>query len=266
MNRKSLGYLVFGIGLLIGVLVMRGWLAGTIPVPGLPASPPQIAGTDEIGSAPTLGSGNTPVEASPAPVEVASPPPTPTLALPPAEIAPDAASSFAGAEPVPSGWKWTFPTEFEQGPIILDDGGFYFITKDHTVYALNADGSPHLQRKIEDIYPLRNSFTGFLPMEIFGDGTIVVKTEERLYAIGPDGSERWSFPVSIPPLPSDAFDPPAPSLIHAGEVYLQLDATNTLHVFSLEDGLLWKTTFDKPLREYLLSLPVVDEANGQVVF
>ena len=245
---------------------MRGWLAGTIPVPGLPASPPQIAGTDQTGSAPTLGSDTTPVETSPTPAEVASPTPTPTLVSPPAEISPDVASSFAGAEPVPGGWKWAFPTVFEQGPISLDDGGLYFITKDHTVYALNADGSPRLQRKIEDIYPLRNSFTGFLPMEIFGDGTTLVKTEERLYAIGPDGSERWSFPVSIPRLPSDAFDPPVPSLIHAGEVYLQLDATNTLHVFSLQNGLLWKTTFDKPLREYLLSLPIVDEANGQVVF
>jgi len=99
--------------------------------------------------------------------------------------------------------KWSFETGagIESSPAISIDGTIYVGSHDSKLYAINPDGTEKWHFKAGD--PVYNEewdvWKGILSSPaISSDGTIYITSlSNKLYAIDPDGTEKWSFPIKV---------------------------------------------------------------------
>ena len=88
--------------------------------------------------------------------------------------------------------KWIYKTggNVISSPAISSDGTIYFASMDNYLYALTKNGILKWRFQIRNGY----NFGGFFSSPaISSDGTIYVGSDEGVYAINPDGSEKWFY-------------------------------------------------------------------------
>ena len=247
MNRKLLGNLTFFIGILIGALIMRGWLDGNIPW----LTPPQMAETNETPAADEtpadapLAEGETPATSAPSPTPIPSPTSTPTL-----EPLTGPTPAFGGVTTLENGWLFTAPEKIVIGPEVLSNGVINLVGESGNVYRLNPDGSAREEITLPSFEYDPESF--YIPISFYDDGTITVRTPDKIFAVNADGTIRWEIPITL------SAEGSVPFVVEFGDLFLQLDSTRTLFAYTLADGLRWQYTFENSFREDFFS-PAVDE-------
>jgi len=257
MPRKFLGPLAFLIGILIGGLLVRGWLDGTIAIPGLPALPVPIATPERISRVDGNELESEPEGESqsatilPTPAQTLSPTPTPTL-----EPITGSTPVFGSLTILDNGWLFTAPEKIVVGPEVLSNGIINLVSESGTVYRLNPDGSAREELILPPFDYDPESF--YIPISFFDDGTITVRAPDKIYIINPDGSIRWEIPITLSAESSIQF------VAAFGDIFLQLDSTQTLYAYTLADGLLWQYTFENGFREDFFG-PSMDETQAYYV-
>jgi len=99
--------------------------------------------------------------------------------------------------------KWSFETGdgVESSPAIGSDGTIYVGSHDSKLYAINPDGTEkwHFQAGDPVYNEEWNVWKGIISSPAIGaDGTIYITSlSNKLYAINPDGAEKWSFPIKV---------------------------------------------------------------------
>ena len=242
MNRNLLGNLTFLIGIFAGALLMRGWLAGQIPLLGAP--PVQIAETDgtPLSSESELGGDHATATTVPTPTK--APSPTPTL-----EPISGPTPAFGGLTQLDNGWLFTAPEKIVIGPEVLSNGVVNLVGETGTVYRLNPDGSPREELTLPAFDYDPESF--YMPISFYDDGTITLRAPDKIYTVNPDGTIRWEIPITL------SVEGSTPFVTSFGDIFLQLDSTRTLYAYTLADGLLWQYTFENGFREDFS--PAVDD-------
>jgi len=99
--------------------------------------------------------------------------------------------------------KWSFETNdsVESSPAIGVDGTIYIGSHDGYLYAINPDGT--LKWKFKAGYPIYDEWgqsnkSILASPAIASDGTIYfVALSNNFFALNPDGSEKWSYPVHV---------------------------------------------------------------------
>jgi hypothetical protein len=147
-----------------------------------------------------------------------------------------------------NGWSFTTPEELLVNPLVHTDGSLYLLTAANAIHVLAADGTEQAVIELpEPIFILEEQVFGggavetpFTPI-LAPNGSIVVASDTRLYAIDLDGAVRWEFPLDDVPHSPPIAGPD-------GTTYFQLDRLGSLYAFSPEDGLLWKHDLEDGLR------------------
>jgi outer membrane protein assembly factor BamB len=253
MTRTQIGNLTFLMGILAGALFMRVWLNGNPPF--LPAPPTPLAQTD---GTPAAGASESEPEtgenaATVTPLPTATPLPTPTPTLEPLT---GPTPAFGGLTRLDNGWRFTAPERIVIGPQVLSNGIINLISEDGTVYRLNPDGSAREEFTLPEFAYNPDSFS--LPATFYDDGTLTLRTPDKIYAVNPAGAVRWEIPMTFS---SEGAVLPEATL---GDLFLQLDSTNTLHAYTLADGERWQFTFENSFREDFFA-PAVDETHAYFV-
>lgn len=228
---------------------MRGWLNGNLPF--LPSPPTPLAATDGTPAAEDLAPGETAPTATPVPTATPLPTPTPTL-----EPATGPTPAFGGLTMLDKGWMFTLPEKIVYGPEVLSNGIINLVGESGTVYRLNPDGSAREELTLPNFEYDPNNF--YIPISFFDDGTITVRAPDKIYAVNADGTLRWELPLT---LSAEGAILPEGKL---GDLFLQLDSTNTLFAYTLADGLLWQYTFENSFREDFYA-PAVDDQQAYYV-
>jgi outer membrane protein assembly factor BamB len=140
--------------------------------------------------------------------------------------------------------KWRFEasgplSRNPSSPAIAEDGTIYFASEDQHLYALDPDGRERW--RFPTAGPVRSPSIGLDGTIYFGSDEILAWSgydhhttiaEARMFALNPDGSERWSAPMEghIWSGPSIGFD---------GSIYT---GTNSgfMYAFGSDGSLLWK--------------------------
>lgn len=99
--------------------------------------------------------------------------------------------------------KWSFETGagIESSPAIGSDGTIYIGSHDSKLYAINPDGTEKWHFIAGD--PVYNEvwdvWKGILSSPAIGsDGAIYITSlSDKLYAVNPDGTEKWSVPIDV---------------------------------------------------------------------
>ncbi|MGD8765109.1 MAG: PQQ-binding-like beta-propeller repeat protein, partial [Desulfobacteraceae bacterium] len=108
--------------------------------------------------------------------------------------------------PQPNEWKFTTGGEVDNVPALNSDASVvYFVSKDNNLYAVNtADGTEIWRFPI----PTEPDELDSSPTIDPADGTIYVGADDfNVYAINPDGTEKWRFPTGADVESSAALDP-----------------------------------------------------------
>lgn len=249
MTRAQLGNLTFIFGLVLGALLMRVWLGGNLPFLPSPPTPPAQAdgnpGTDNASAAETLPTAT--------PIPTATPLPTPTATLEPIS---GPTPAFGGLTLLENGWLFTVPEKIINAPDVRSNGIVNLVGESGTVYRLNPDGTAREEIILPEFEYDPNNF--YIPISFFDEGTITVRTPNKIYAVNPDGTLRWEFPLTIS---AEGSVLPEAQL---GDLFLQLDSTKTLFAYTLADGLLWQYTFENGFREDFYA-PAVDAQQAYFV-
>jgi outer membrane protein assembly factor BamB len=163
-----------------------------------------------------------------------------------------------------SGWLFETPETLLTSPLIHSDGSVYLLTESSTFYIVNPDGSrkavvalPSPIRIIEDFGFGGAPFRTPIPPIIAQDGSIVAASDDKVYAIGLDGTVNWEIPLDDVPFSSPAINP------ETGLVY-QLDRLGSLYAISPTEGLLWKHDLAEGLRA--ASPEPVFGPNGEIFY
>ncbi|HNB52193.1 MAG TPA: PQQ-binding-like beta-propeller repeat protein [Anaerolineales bacterium] len=237
MTRANIGTLTFLFGILAGALLMRGWLDGKIPF--LDAPPTQTADT---GESPASSDGDPDLggvpNASATPSSTATPVPTPTPTLEPLT---GPTPAFGGLTALENGWRFTAPEKIVFGPEVLSNGIVNLVGESGTVFRLNPDGTAREAISLPNFAYDPSLF--YIPINFYDDGTITVRAPDKIYAVNADGTVRWEIPLNLSS--EGSILPEA----HLGDLFLQLDSTNTLFGYTLADGLLWQYPFENSFRD-----------------
>ncbi|NUM45492.1 MAG: PQQ-binding-like beta-propeller repeat protein, partial [Anaerolineales bacterium] len=164
--------------------------------------------------------------------------------------------AFGGLTQLENGWLFTAPEKIVIGPEVLSNGIINLVGESATVYRLNPDGSAREVLTLPEFTYDPESF--YTPLSFYDDGTITVRTLDKLYAVNPDGTMRWEIPITL-----SAEGPYLPETT-LGDLFLQLDSTNTLHAYTLADGERWQYPFANGFREDFFA-PAVDETHAYYV-
>jgi outer membrane protein assembly factor BamB len=124
-------------------------------------------------------------------------------------------------------------------PAIAEDGTIYFGSEDHHLYALDPDGSERWRFPTEG--PVRTPSIGVDGTIYFANDRIaewsnnagrIVHVDSRMFAVHPDGTERWSAPLE-----GDVWSGPA--IGFDGSVYIgTINDGDGVYVFAPGGGLL----------------------------
>ena len=169
-----------------------------------------------------------------------------------------------GAEVRTPKWTYTTGAPVLSSPALSAGGVLYVGSYDEKLHAVNAaDGSFHWSFSVK---PTRINQAAYIYSSpaIGADGTIYVGTEERnflspassggtLYAINPNGSEKWKYPV-----PAAIYSDPA--IAADGTIYFGCYDTN-LYALNPNGTLKWKY----PAGGTIFSDPVVG-SDGTIYF
>jgi len=156
------------------------------------------------------------------------------------------------ANPEPnSGWIYDAPEPLMSEPIIGRDGTVLLLGESQTLYVLAPDGSLRAAFPLPTpLYVFQDSGSGggdFLLPAIMGDGSVLVVSDEKVYALDPDGNPelpfrpRWEFLMDRPPYSFPTEDTPR-------GLWFLIDDRGTLYAFSPTDGLRWTHDLAEGLR------------------
>ncbi|GAB4579150.1 MAG: hypothetical protein Fur0022_18880 [Anaerolineales bacterium] len=144
-----------------------------------------------------------------------------------------------------NGWTFVAPEPLLSGPILGVDGSIALVSQAQNLYILAPDGS------LKASFPLPNpvfmfqgggfdaGYSPLLPV-LMRDGSVLVISEGLAYALNPDGTPRWEFPLEETIFSSPFLDPVS------GQWYL-IDRLGTLYAFSTE-GLVWVHDLEEGLK------------------
>lgn len=98
-------------------------------------------------------------------------------------------------------WKFEAGGGIEGSPSIGEDGTIYFGSHDGYLYAITEEGKLKWKTKIgtpskvEDYDTIKSTIS---TPTISSDGVIyILSHDQHLYAINPDGTEKWKFPITF---------------------------------------------------------------------
>ncbi len=147
-----------------------------------------------------------------------------------------------------SGWIFKTPSDLLVEPLLHENETVYLLTTDDQFYVLDSDGAVlHTFALPEPVYVLQETLFGggtvgtAFPPILAQDGSIVVASDTRLYAITLDGTLNWEIPLDAAP-----HSPPITGL--ADDTYYLLDSQGSLYAFTPSEGLLWKHDLEEGLR------------------
>ncbi|HLF90181.1 MAG TPA: PQQ-binding-like beta-propeller repeat protein, partial [Anaerolineales bacterium] len=151
--------------------------------------------------------------------------------------APPAETGGNGAISNGSGWVYKAPESLIGNPIVGQDEMVYLLGESQTMYVLSSDGGLRASFPLPtNVYVFQNTGFGgsfaYLMPSVMEDGNALVVSDNRVYALNLDGSQRWEFPITRPPYSS-----PIPDDVRG--VWFLIDNLGTLYAFSPTDGLLW---------------------------
>ncbi|HNB53859.1 MAG TPA: PQQ-binding-like beta-propeller repeat protein, partial [Anaerolineales bacterium] len=126
------------------------------------------------------------------------------------------------------------------------DGFIALLGESQTLYILSPDGQLTASFPLPTpVYIFQGSGFegGYNPLypTLMADGSVLVVSEGRAYALNSDGSPRWEFPIDQKIFSPPAFDPVT------GQWYL-IDRLGTLYAFTATDGLLWFHDLEEGLK------------------
>ena len=242
-SRIAISLWLFALGLGAGYSLVLGWQSGrlTLPEPetnlffeeATPVVTPTPVGTSGDQDSDTGSAGSQTISAEPV-----------------ADDSGEAGSETEGTiiTATNSGWIFTAPARLQVDPLLRQDGSSYLLTEEDVVYVLDPAGE--LQQILtlpEPIFVLQQTGFGGGPFQtpfppiIAPDGSIVVASDTRLYAVGLDGEIAWEIPLDDVPHSPPLIGPD-------GETYYQLDRQASLYAFTPQDGLVWKHEVEDGLK------------------
>ena len=132
----------------------------------------------------------------------------------------------AGAED----WEFVMGADFDSTPVVGKDGTVYFGADDNNLYAINpmdrdADFTESTLNPAREWTFATGGQVDTTPA-LAPDGTIVVlSNDSTLYAVNPDGTEKWTFSIPVTAgLPNSS-----PTIANQGVVYVGSSSNNSLY-------------------------------------
>jgi outer membrane protein assembly factor BamB len=131
---------------------------------------------------------------------------------------------------------WTYPSgdyNDNSSPIVGADGTIYFGSAEpNAIFAIHPDGSLKWQFDTADW--VAND------LAIAPNGGVVFVSEDRLYVVDPDGSERWSRVLGAPGA-AGGLQYGNLAIGRDGTIYVPDDTNDTVEAYASDGALLWRT-------------------------
>jgi hypothetical protein len=145
------------------------------------------------------------------------------------------------------GWLYNAPQPLLGPPLLGPEGTVYLLDETQTMYVLSANGELQTTFVLpEPVYIAADTGFGgtrYMPWlpSIMEDGSVLVVAAGKVYALSPDGSLRWEFPVTETPYYYPTQDA-------ARQQWYFIDRLGTLYAFSSAEGLLWVHDLEEGLK------------------
>jgi outer membrane protein assembly factor BamB len=99
-------------------------------------------------------------------------------------------------------WKFNIGSDFDSTPVVGADGTVYFGADDSRIYAINpvdrkADFTENTLNSSREWSYLTGGPVRTIPAIALDGSILAVSNDDNLYAINPDGTPKWTFPISV---------------------------------------------------------------------